>query len=267
MLRMRTKLSILSAAVIAAAAGVNNANATITLSMTQIDLTTLTGTPAHSGTATDNATLDADGWIAYKITATATGTSSIIGGYDFEGATPANQALGYGVTGRFHQVSVGTLINPSQSSTPTANTAPGANGDVDSFFILAGSPGSTGSVPALPAVQPSEDDNGANGAGSVGHTSSPLTDNLPGLLFDYGTGTQIHAASAISNSSTVVDIGWFIVPKNSTITLKGEIYDQNGAGSPIFVNQSFGAAPIPEPASLGVLAMGGLALLARRRKA
>jgi hypothetical protein len=59
-------------------------------------------------------------------------------------------------------------------------------------------------------------------------------------------------------------VGLAVVPHNDTVTYAGYAFGATGA-SQDFSGQDGGTA-VPEPASLGVLALGALALLARRRK-
>jgi len=265
MLRMRTKLSVLVAAVVAAVAGVNNANAAATfdITYTQYSLAGVTFAAGAGGysrfTPTAQATnfatqLDAAGWIAMKITATATGASTGLSGYDFQGVTSGYDGTAFGAFGTFHQATddnVTPTFYPERGlnlNVPVPN--PTTGGSPDSFLNQGG-----GTLAINP--QPTE---------NTVFTGSPLVDATE--AFFYGTSTFIKGNAAIAiTPGASVDLGWFIVPKNTQIHLVGLLFDQGAAPNAMQVDALIGPSAIPEPASLGVLAMGGLALLARRRKA
>jgi hypothetical protein len=60
-----------------------------------------------------------------------------------------------------------------------------------------------------------------------------------------------------------IPLGTLVVPVGTTVNLSGFAAGNTGPSTAISATN----LGIPEPASLGVLALGGLALIARRRKA
>lgn len=113
-------------------------------------------------------------------------------------------------------------------------------------------------------AMPLENNNGTDG----GSNGNPLSNKNQGAGTGpfYGLGNFLSGFGPCTNTTlTTLDVAYVVIPNSVDINTMSPTNAQvstqtNGA----FVVQ-FGA--VPEPASIGVLALGGLALLARRRKA
>jgi hypothetical protein len=105
-------------------------------------------------------------------------------------------------------------------------------------------------------VYPAEENNDKTGS-----PLSPTNNPNPGG-FNFGIGTELHYTSGISLASQAaqVTLAYLTVPETGFVHLRGEI--ATGPKTPIDVYLA-----IPEPMSASLMGFGGLALLARRRRA
>lgn len=288
MLRMRRITQILAAA-IAAVSGVTAANAGVTLQITYVTVT---------GNANANS-LNTNGWIGVKIAAVADANSITVSGFDL--VTGGNGIY----ASAMQQVSTLSDPGSTGAWTDSAPTpqGTGASGQavpttttsnqIDSHFDNFTGKSFTATV-AL-----AEDSNlngnvsgGANPNPPFNH--SPLSNAIttvdgsgfaqigqgPGdpsgsgtLVTNFGVGTKLTGAgSFFTNQSATQNIAYIIVPASSSLQFLGEfigdVTDGTALATPFHIdllinNPNF---PTPEPASLGVLALGGLGLFGRRRK-
>jgi len=255
------RIAPLSVAALALAGAASEANAAITISVT--------AAPNFlSGNTTNiNSTLAANGWGAFLVTLTS--NAAPITTVDFKNDL---LSLGgtFGIQAILHQDSkISADDGTTRTNTPSA---PGPIGGVatqqgrDSLFLNA-------SYYGVGVPDPFTENNNRVNSANPPYTGSPLADNPSNLSAsppvagnDFGVGSLMTftGAAALANASTSVQIAYVIVPLDGSgpNIIRGYAIDGNGNAS--FVQTKI---IIPEPASVGVMALGGLALLARRRKA
>jgi hypothetical protein len=211
------------------------------------------GTPViNLGLLGGNANLTMTGYTGYVLRLTS--NVGNITAYDFGGA---NQG---GIKGTLSQTSNSSTnangagpSNANNSVPPASGVALGDIGNGDSHFM---------GVAAQQAVSvaPSED------WSPTGNTYS----NQSNSLVFIGSGTTLTAAIGIQGAfqSNTVDVAYVVAKNGTTLGFTGAEIQEQGLGSKTVVTNTFTAGPAtPEPASLGVLTLGALGLIARRRRA
>lgn len=260
----------LAVAALALAGAVSEANAAITVSVA----------PAPNfltnNTTNINSTLAANGWAAYLVTLTsdaaAVTTVELKNDLQLQGGT-------IGISGPMHQDS---KISSDDGTTriSTASAAGGvANGSTqqgrDSVFLNSG-------YYNVGVPSPFTEDNNKVNSANPPYVGSPLSDTPANLSAspptqgnDFGVGSLMTftGAGALANASTTLQLAYIIAPTDAgtnpadLVTIRGYAIDGTGAVSFFSVPINGGViVNTPEPASLGVLALGGLSLLARRRR-
>jgi len=229
-----------------------------------------------AGTATNiNPTLAATGYAAYVVRVTAD-SGDRIGTVEL-----ANDLLGtfggasnVGIIGPVHQnyqfqdedttvtppKPAGTYATPfgwAATSGSNPNAAASSNG-TDSFFLNSG-------YYSVAKLTPGETPN-PPGAGPLDATDDPFTN-------DTGIGTRMFftGASASASTNLTLNLAYVILKWDNyqVVTARGYIINANNFATPFnIVVTPLDPPPVypPEPGTLGVLALGGLGLLARRRR-
>jgi len=225
-----------------------------TMSHATINVTYTDVTSTALSVDEDSIALRDAGWKAYVITATTTGTG--INALDMNNS-------GWGLTGTFHQVwsvepvgfstSKGTYTGTTVSSSPYVAAAEGA----DSGFLI------TLDVEADAAYEDS------TGTGSIISDSSIFViKNGSKYVYsagsDYGVGSELTVSGGYyaGNEAKTLDIAYIVVPANTLVTFAARIVDRNNDTADF--NVSFNN--VPEPATMGMLALAGAGLIARRRR-
>lgn len=182
------------------------------------------------------------GYKAYVLTAVS--TQGKITAVDFASGA-------YGITGELHQ----DWVPGSKSNTATPFHPQTYEYDsYDTHFIF-NDAGATANVTVVAGT--AFEDN--SGTGSPVSGSNSITNGVY-----YGLGTQIEASFGINgniggNQKEVTPIAYLVVaPSSAPLTVFGKIATENGAVEI--------TAVVPEPATAGLLALGAVGLLARRRR-
>jgi len=272
MLRMRTKLSVLAAAVVAAVAGVNSAEAGIQITGQVVPIQNVAPVTGFSETQA----YVANGFVGVIISANVTSGSASIAGWDM---TTDTGIAAHGQLGISNALGFAQAFFPppggrgSPVPTPTGGGYPfadnhlptGSTDAVDSWF----SPLSAFNINYASGGAPLEDSNNSSAGAPNGVPINPTTNDS---FYVYGMGTFLRESLTISNDTangkpqpSSVPIAYVIVKQGSVINVNTRIFDNNNTD--FFLSTNIQAGTIPEPASVGVLAMGALALMARRRKA
>lgn len=260
MLRMRRITQILSAAAVAAIA-VQASQAAITVSAVQIPL---------AGSTFYGDVLNANGWTSYEIVLTADATSGTVSGFDFftPAGTGGNSAGNVGFTGKNWGI-FGTFAQDWAPATKKSPAVPSVSADVsgitspndgfDSFFNAF--PAALSFTPVDAAV---EDNNLLTTTANPPYTASPDQNDS---VDANGVGTFLKADGAFkgpTQGGQSLVIAYVIVPKGVPFTVEGISTDGSAQAVKSGIDATFNN--IPEPASLGALALGGLAFVARRRR-
>jgi hypothetical protein len=213
-------------------------------------------------TANIDPTLAAQGWAAYIITLTADSTSGTVSAVDLK-EDLQHRGGPIGIFGRLHQdAEISSDDGVTRISTPSTQFKLGSAATRqgrDSVFLNIHY--FWGGIPAV------EDNNFANGTNPP-NTQSPLTDVpadlqnfIPGHDFGVGSLMTMSGASLVADQQKSIVLAYIILPYGEIAHMRGYALDpQNNA---FFFDQIIG--PIPEPASLGILAFGGVSLLFRRQ--
>jgi len=262
---MKLLLTATIAALTLAAAGAARAN--IVASAVNVTNDAVNGLVANDGA--DGQALITAGFQAYVVTLTATGTGNagMINTIDFKNGT------NWGIRGTLHQAwdTTSSSTNWVSSSNPgTLTNEPTPAGLDQRTSNVVGIGGLDSQILAgLDVITdaPAEDN---TLAGSVLTNVAPTSKKSGTHYITSSTGEAYGLGSflTLSGSDYVADqVGSlqlaYVIAKGS-FTVKGEAWDNTDTGS--LINSTFGAT-VPEPASLGLLGMGVLGLIARRRKA
>jgi hypothetical protein len=247
--------SLLAAAVAltTATAAVNAAPFTQTVGNVTMTVTTI-GTPTNSFGET------VTGYTAYDVSVATTDGSHItalsFSGTGLTGFTgPLLQEWDY-VTKKGN-----TTYTPTPDIAPAAgmNNGGGLNGEdyaLDSHFLF-------NLANYLVLASPAEDNPAKTGSTTPGTPGDDGSD-----VWGIGTNLSSNVAGnvAVTPDPTSVDAAYLVIPNSGIVNYNFAIVsDKNGGTQANFLGTIPGAAT-PEPASLGVLAIGGAALLARRKK-
>jgi hypothetical protein len=210
------------------------ANAAITVDVVNL------GTPT-------NGTVTLTGYTAYRISLTSTTGSNIT-------SITLGNVSGDTTSGIFATMLQRASLDPdagTRTLTPQSsvqNNQAGTN-SFDSHFLEV--------TPLLTFGGFIEDNTGANLPGSPNDTATS----------DYGTGTFLKASYSPATFAPSVAVAYVVLPSTAGAVINGFAATTDSGNPNLAFTGVIGSAPIPEPASLGVLALGGMALVARRRKA
>jgi autotransporter-associated beta strand protein len=253
---------------LAAAVGIgfaSHANAAITTSVVPVQI---------------NATLEAAGWSGYYIVLTADAASqNKITTLDFKN-DPLTLGGTIGISAPLHQRwGIGfdnNALKPTPSSAATSLDASSTTLRRDSVFLNS----TYYNVAVTDAF--TENNNLQNGTAPTG---SPLADvptnpdtETDGANHGVGSIMTFSGAANVATALGTLNVAFVIVPSGGTwvpgynasalATVQGAALDPSSTDkTKAFPVRLSYVSAIPEPASLGVLALGGLSLLARRRKA
>jgi len=194
-------------------------------------------------TTTASGGITAPGFQAYLVRLVTTQPGELIQAVDFGGSAGSPN----GLTGQFLQRASINDETQERSNTPQSVIRNNSNSSasLDSHFLP---PANVRADVAAPA----ENNDLVNPPGSPADTAAN----------DYGTGTLMTATFGILGASqgSSLDLAYIVQDDTIVNRIVGSVNTSLGTfavDSPI---------PVPEPASLGLLALGGLGLLARRRR-
>lgn len=196
------------------------------------------------GTPTSTSTGPLTGWEGYVLRLTS--SNSNIASVDFGGANTGK------ISGPLAQRwtasnSDGVYDTPTPGFNNSNNTTNSAN-NVDTHFL-----GTAANLVVGHAL--TEDATFPNG--------NPLT-STPDVGF--GVGTFLSGAYGVNvGQSTTLDVAYVVVQDGKTISFTNAQAATNSDGT-FTISGSVTGTPVPEPASLSLLGLGSLGLMARRRK-
>ena len=217
-----------------------------------------------------DATLAAAGWAAFVVTLTS--NTAPITEVDLKNDLLSMGGV-MGIHAILHQDSkISSDDGTTRISTPSAAgplTSSATQAGRDSVFLNAGYYNVGFTSPF------SEDNNRLNSSNPIDYNSSPLADTPvtenpldPGANIegnDYGVGSLMtfSGAAGIITARTTLQLAYLIVPLDGRAPniIRGYAIDSNNQVSFFTIPAGF----IPEPASLTILALGGMSLLLRRR--
>jgi hypothetical protein len=272
---MRTSTKVLCAAVAAAglASFASQAHAAAVGSWASVGAprvgSSITGTGATTSTLS--------GYTGWVLTVTVNGGTPNMSAVDFGEAnggfisapSAMLQTWTYNDVDTSGNPSYDTAANPSKwaplvfSSIGNASSTANNPANADSHFLGLNQTVTTPNAPEANFITPA----GAYGSFNSftsSDTSDPDPNNwLQATGVQYGTTLTMAGAFGIPVAASTVKVAYIVLPNGVTPNnpVGANVADTTGHFTEVTFN------PVPEPASIGVLALGGLALLARRRKA
>ncbi|HUO08959.1 MAG TPA: PEP-CTERM sorting domain-containing protein [Phycisphaerae bacterium] len=184
--------------------------------------------------------------VTFKIQNVTGGTDTTLTGINLDATTPGTSTATAMIFQTYDAYGDGgTSINLAANPNIVFGSANGS-------YIRYGSATTFALVSASPAYSQDPTNSG-------GTTFDPTQNFVDNHDFNVQGGVLGGAAD-----TTAINLASIVVPVGTPVTLAG--YASGAAGAAVPVSITNGAV-VPEPASLGVLALGGAALLARRKKA
>ncbi len=273
-MRRHVTLALATAVALAAASQAQQAQAAITLSITKVDSTLLDPALVTAGYSGYLITINASGKVDIGTT-TSNLVDETISSVDFFHAPTGSASGGIFTTGNaniIEQASRGATGSFRTPSTLNSLENTWTTGQLnDSTFLTFGY--------WTNPVDPVTESTPTAGSPVVGGTTGVKYIQDQGIYgtpdpepvtaqFGLDNSMTFSAGTTVLGQLTSTELALVIAPTNmGNVFLSGVVLDQRGAstGTFTFANVVVNAA-VPEPASLGVLALGGLSLLAKRRK-